>query len=86
MSIVYAGSLSAAPAVPGKEGAMIRVNGEEKHLENEITLQDFLEQEGYQTGRIAVEKNGGIVPKSQYAETLLHSGDVLEIVSFVGGG
>ena len=65
---------------------MIRVNGEEKHLENEITLQDFLEQEGYQTGRIAVEKNGGIVPKSQYAERVLHSGDVLEILSFVGGG
>ena len=65
---------------------MVRVNGEEQHLENEMTLQDFLEQEGYQTGRIAVEKNGGIVPKSQYAETLLHSGDVLEIVSFVGGG
>ncbi len=65
---------------------MIRVNGEDKQLEKEITLQDFLEREGYQTGRIAVEKNGGIVPKSRYAETLLHSGDVLEIVSFVGGG
>lgn len=65
---------------------MIRVNGEDRQLEKEITLQDFLEREGYQTGRIAVEKNGGIVPKSRYAETLLHSGDVLEIVSFVGGG
>ena len=65
---------------------MIRVNGEDRQLEKEITLQDFLEREGYQTGRIAVEKDGGIVPKSRYAETLLHSGDVLEIVSFVGGG
>ena len=65
---------------------MIRVNGEDRQLEKKIILQDFLEREGYQTGRIAVEKNGGIVPKSRYAETLLHSGDVLEIVSFVGGG
>ena len=52
----------------------------------QTTLLVYLEQEGYQTNRIAVEKNGEIIPKSCYKETLLHSGDVLEIVSFVGGG
>jgi sulfur carrier protein len=36
--------------------------------------------------RIAVEKNGEIVPKAKYAETLLAEGDALEVVSFVGGG
>ena len=35
---------------------------------------------------IAVERNGDIVFKSQYAETVLKDGDSLEIVSFVGGG
>ena len=65
---------------------MIRVNGEEKKLEQEMSLTDFLEREGYQTARIAVEKNGEIVPRSRYGETILCSGDVLEIVSFVGGG
>lgn len=70
----------------GKEEAMVRINGEDKPLEEPTTLLVYLEQEGYQTNRIAVEKNGEIIPKSCYKETLLHSGDVLEIVSFVGGG
>lgn len=65
---------------------MVRVNGEEKMLEEGTSLLGFLGQEGYQTARIAVEKNGEIVPKSRYGETLLRDGDALEIVSFVGGG
>ena len=65
---------------------MVRINGEDKPLEEPTTLLVYLEQEGYKTNRIAVEKNGEIIPKSCYKETLLHSGDVLEIVSFVGGG
>ena len=36
--------------------------------------------------RIAVEKNGEIVPKSRYAATPLASGDRIEIVGAVGGG
>jgi len=36
--------------------------------------------------RIAVERNGEIVPKSRYAETRVNAGDRLEIVAAVGGG
>ena len=36
--------------------------------------------------RIAVERNGEIVPRSRYAETRIASGDRLEIVGAVGGG
>jgi sulfur carrier protein len=36
--------------------------------------------------RVAVEKNGEIVPRSQYPDTLLAEGDALEIVVAVGGG
>jgi sulfur carrier protein len=36
--------------------------------------------------RIAVERNGEIVPRSRYAETRLAPGDRLEIVGAVGGG
>jgi sulfur carrier protein len=36
--------------------------------------------------RVAVERNGEIVPRSRYAETLLMNGDELEIVVAVGGG
>lgn len=36
--------------------------------------------------RIAVERNGEIVPKSTFAAVVLHEADVLEIVGAVGGG
>ena len=41
---------------------------------------------GYDPARIAVEINGEIVPKSAYDEKLFCDGDVVEVVSFVGGG
>ena len=65
---------------------MIRVNGQEKPLDAELLLSDFLEQEGYLRARIAVELNAEIIPGSQYGTMRLKDGDVLEIVSFVGGG
>ena len=69
-----------------KGGYMIRVNGQEKPLDAELLLSDFLEQEGYLRARIAVELNGEIIPGSQYGKMRLKDGDVLEVVSFVGGG
>ena len=39
---------------------MIRVNGQEKPLDAELLLSDFLEQEGYLRARIAVELNGEV--------------------------
>ena len=50
------------------------------------TLKAFLEQEGYTVDRVAVEKNGEIVPKNLYENEPLTENDRLEIVSFVGGG
>ena len=41
---------------------------------------------GYDPARVAVERNGNIVPKAQYSATTLADGDVVEIVRFVGGG
>ena len=65
---------------------MIRVNGKEEALEGTVPLETYLREKGYRTERIGVEKNGAIVPKAQYGLTVLKAGDVLEIVSFVGGG
>lgn len=64
---------------------MITVNGEELNLSGK-TLGEYLFDTKYDKMRIAVERNGDIVPKSKYDETLLCDGDVVEIVSFVGGG
>ena len=64
----------------------MRVNGEEIMIEKEYTLMAFLMREGYPAERIAVEKNGKIIPKTLYDTEILDNGDRLEIVTFVGGG
>ena len=41
---------------------------------------------GFAERRVAVERNGDIVPRALYAETTLAEGDRIEVVQFVGGG
>ena len=64
---------------------MVTVNGQPQNAAGK-PLAQLLEELGYQAGRIAVERNGEIVPRRRYGETVLADGDVLEVVSFVGGG
>lgn len=64
---------------------MVKINGEAFHIDG-ITLAEYLKTTRYNMARIAVEKNGEIVPKANYDTTVLHDGDSLEIVGFVGGG
>ena len=64
---------------------MVRINGEKVNAAGK-TLASYLEENGYKRERIAVECNEEIVPKSEYDNTILEDGDVLEVVSFVGGG
>lgn len=64
----------------------MKVNGEIITLSQSISLKDFLESSGYTAGRIAVERNGEIVPKQSYDSVMLTEADTLEIVHFVGGG
>ena len=51
-----------------------------------MTLGAYLDENNYRRTYIAVEKNGEILPKSEYDTTYLNDGDKIEIVSFVGGG
>lgn len=64
---------------------MICINGE-KIEKAEILLSAYLEENGINPQRIAVELNGEILPKTQYSDTVLKGGDRVEIVNFVGGG
>ena len=64
----------------------MKLNGEIMELTAPISLAELLAEKGFQTKRIAVERNGEIVPKSEYESTMLQNDDVLEVVSFVGGG
>ena len=49
-------------------------------------MKEYLEQNGYVISQIAVELNEEILPKTEYVSTVLKDGDVMEIVSFMGGG
>ena len=64
----------------------MRVDGKQISLKNKISLSEFLTIEEYDLQRIAVEKNGNIVPKKNYDTEILCNNDKLEIVHFVGGG
>ncbi|MBQ2726008.1 MAG: sulfur carrier protein ThiS [Clostridia bacterium] len=64
---------------------MVKVNGCELEIAGK-TLAEYLASTDYDPKRIAVERNGEIVPKAMYGETVLEDGDCVEIVSFVGGG
>ena len=64
----------------------IKINGETRQFAEALTVSGLIAELGYTGKRIAVERNGEIVPKSQHATTTLLSGDQLEIVVAVGGG
>ncbi len=64
---------------------MVTINGSKLDIAGR-TLLWYLSGANYGLEQIAVERNGKIIPKSQYAEAILADGDVVEIVRFVGGG
>ncbi|MHB1145224.1 MAG: sulfur carrier protein ThiS [Thiobacillus sp.] len=64
----------------------LAINGEPRTFPAPLTLAQLIESLDLAGKRIAIEKNGEIVPRSQHACTPLASGDRLEIVVAVGGG
>ena len=62
------------------------INGEPRAFPAPLTLSQLIASLDLLGKRIAIEKNGEIVPRSQHADTRLASGDHLEIVVAVGGG
>ncbi len=65
---------------------MIKVNGEAVNGMDGVTVSELLSGRGYKTVFIAVELNGAVVKKDEYADCVLKDGDTVEIVNFVGGG
>lgn len=64
----------------------ILVNGENRETPPGTTVLTLLDQLGLNAGRVAIEYNLQILPKTQWSETKVAPGDRLEIVQFVGGG
>lgn len=64
----------------------MKVNGQVIKLMQHTSLLDFLQRSGYDSAKVAVERNGDIVKRVDFEKTLLTDEDILEIVNFVGGG
>ena len=65
---------------------VLTVNGAARRFEAPLDVASLLEKLEMAGKKVAVERNGEIVPKSAHARTLLGDGDQLEIVIAVGGG
>jgi len=68
------------------EVIQLTVNGESRQFDRDITVSQLLETMALAGKRVALERNGEIVPRSHFAEQRLTHGDQLEIVFAVGGG
>jgi sulfur carrier protein len=64
----------------------VTVNGKAHRLERPVEVAALLSTLDLVGKKVAVERNGEIVPKSAHASTLLADGDQVEIVVAVGGG
>jgi sulfur carrier protein len=65
----------------------ISINGSVKQFDGEgMTISALVMTLNLAGKRLAIEKNGEIVPRSQFLEAKLQDGDKLEIVGAVGGG
>ncbi len=65
---------------------LVSINGEARHFDTPINITALLKQMQLGDKRIALERNGEIVPRGQFNQHLLADGDKLEIVVAVGGG
>ena len=64
----------------------LSINGESKQIAPHTTVAQLIEQMNLVGKRLAVERNGEIVPRGAFAGVQLADGDRLEIVGAVGGG
>jgi thiamine biosynthesis protein ThiS len=64
----------------------ITLNGEPHELDEPMSVIDLLAQLAIDPRRVAVEHNLTILKRHLFAETIVHEGDRVEIVNFVGGG
>ncbi len=64
----------------------ILVNGAPREFAAPPTVAQVLESLALAGKRIAIERNGEIVPRSRFGHELLAEGDRVEVVAAVGGG
>ena len=71
---------------PCGEPMQATINGQLETYERELSVAKLLANKRLAPVRVAVELNEDLIPRRAFAETLIHDGDRVEIVTFVGGG
>ncbi len=64
----------------------MKVNGKEVVIKNVQTIYEYLKDNNYNLQRVVIELNGEIVSKEKYNTINLKDTDVMEVLTFVGGG
>ncbi|MCS6913059.1 MAG: sulfur carrier protein ThiS [Myxococcota bacterium] len=64
----------------------LTLNGEPYQVPAGTTVAGLLRALGMEPGQAAVERNGAVLPRREHEVTVLQEGDVVEVVTFVGGG
>jgi len=64
----------------------LSINGDARSFDQAMTCKQLLEKLELAGKRVAIERNGEIVPRSRHEIEMVNDGDKLEIVVAVGGG
>ena len=64
----------------------VTINGESESVERDTSVADLLALRQLEPLQVAVEVNENVVPRRTFRETMIHDGDRIEVVTFVGGG
>ena len=64
----------------------LTINGQPQQFEAPINVTELIDHLALHGKRIAIERNGAIVPRSHFSQQILNHGDQLEVVVAVGGG
>ena len=66
--------------------AGIVFNGKKRDVKDNTNIAEFIMTNNYKPEHVVVELNEEIIPKDRYQQIILKDNDVLEVLSFMGGG
>jgi thiamine biosynthesis protein ThiS len=64
----------------------VQLNGETREIVAACTIAGLLRELRIESRYCAVELNRRVIPREQHGDTFLSEGDVVEVVTLVGGG
>lgn len=65
---------------------MIRLNGDPREIADSRTLGSLVDELGLDRAWVVAERNSEVPDRRSWDETILHDGDQVELVRFMGGG